>query len=114
MESVPLMKKNANLYDPSSTSLSEEVTETLYADDKVRIERIISTGQASPEGFWYDQKENEWVCVLEGQGVIQWEDGSTKVLDRGKWVLIPAHVRHRVLSTSATPPCIWLAFFWKR
>ena len=108
------MKKNANLYDPSSASLSEEVAETLYADEWVRIERIISTGQASPEGFWYDQKENEWVCVLEGQGAIQWEDGSTKVLDRGEWVLISAHVRHRVLSTSATPPCIWLAFFWRR
>ena len=107
------MKKNANLYDLLVASLSEEVTETLHADEKVRIERIISTGQASPEGFWYAQKENEWVCVLEGQGAIQWEDGSTKVLDRGEWVLIPAHVRHRVLSTSATPPCIWLAFFWK-
>lgn len=107
------MKKNANLYDRSSVSPDEEVNETLYADDKVRIERIISTGQASPEGFWYDQKENEWVCVLEGQGVIQWGDDSKKVLEKGDWVLIPAHVRHRVLSTSTNPPCIWLAFFWK-
>jgi len=113
MESVLSMKKNVNLYDRSSASPDEEVTETLYADEKVRIERIISTGQASPEGFWYDQKENEWVCVLEGQGVIQWEDGSKKVLRKGDWVLIPAHVRHRVLSTSTAQPCLWLSFFWK-
>jgi len=108
-----LVRVNANLYDQSAASAREEVAETLYADEKVHIEHIISTGQGSPEGFWYDQKQNEWVCVLEGQGVIQWEDDSKKVLKKGDWVLIPAHVRHRVLSTSSTPPCIWLAFFWK-
>ena len=49
------MKKNANLYDRSSVSPDEEVNETLYADDKVRIERIISTGRLS-RGFGMTKK----------------------------------------------------------
>ena len=30
----------------------------------LRIERIVSWGQCSPEGFWYDQEEDEWVCLV--------------------------------------------------
>ncbi|HCA40237.1 MAG TPA: cupin domain-containing protein [Aminobacterium sp.] len=107
------MEGNVNLYNQQTATLEEEVIELLSSQGNVRIERILSMGQASPEGFWYDQEEMEWVCVLEGQGVLQWEDGSKRVLERGDWIMIPPHVRHRVLSTSVTPPCIWLAFFWK-
>jgi hypothetical protein len=28
------------------------------------VERIVSLGQVSPPGFWYDQAEGEWVLVL--------------------------------------------------
>ena len=31
-----------------------------------KIERIVSRGHASPEDFWYDQEENEWVMVVKG------------------------------------------------
>lgn len=32
----------------------------------LRIEQIISFGHSSPEGFWYDQDQHEWVLALKG------------------------------------------------
>jgi hypothetical protein len=43
-----------------------EVTDALVAAPGLRIERIVSLGQASRPGFWYDQPEAEWVLLLEG------------------------------------------------
>lgn len=88
-----------------------EIMETLCASTDVRIERIISTGQVSPPGFWYDQEQDEWVALLQGQAELIWADGRRRVLAPGDWLLIPAHERHRVAWTSHDPPCIWLAVF---
>ena len=90
---------------------TEEVTEVLLQRPDLRVERIISTGQASPPGFWYDQEEDEWVTVVQGQAALQWEDESRTELGAGDWVLIPAHKKHRVEHTSSNPPCVWLAIF---
>ena len=90
---------------------TEEVTEILLQCPDLRVERIISTGQASPPGFWYDQEEDEWVSVVQGEAALQWEDGSRTELGAGDWVLIPAHKKHRVEHTSSNPPCVWLAIF---
>lgn len=45
----------------------------------MRIERIISHGHASPEGFWYDQGQSEWVVVLKGAARLQFEDGTVEM-----------------------------------
>ena len=80
----------------------------------IRIERIVSTGQASPPGFWYDQEQDEWVVLLTGKAKIVWEDGQSRALSAGEWLLIPAHQRHRVEWTAKEPPpCIWLAVHGK-
>ena len=47
-----------------------EVTETLLTGNGLRFERIVSHGQASPDGFWYDQTEAEWVMVLTGRARV--------------------------------------------
>ena len=93
---------------------NEEHLDVLLQDteQKVRIERIVSTGQASPPGFWYDQSQNEWVMLLQGQAGLAWEDGTVMPLKKGDWVFIPAHKRHRVIRTSKKPPCIWLAVYY--
>ena len=88
-----------------------EQTDTLVAAAHARIERIVSRGQATPPGAWYDQREDEWVVVLQGSGVLAFEDGPPVRLEAGDWVLLPARRRHRVESTSTEPPCIWLAVF---
>ena len=79
------------------------------ASGDCRIERIVSRGQASPAGFWYDQDQDEWVALLQGKACLKWDDGSQSELVEGDWVLIPARRKHRVEWTSCDPPCIWLA-----
>lgn len=77
----------------------------------VRVERIVSAGQVSPPGFWYDQDEHEWVAVLAGEASLEVEgEPAPLVLAAGDWVLLPAHRRHRVLATAV--PTVWLAVFW--
>ena len=59
-----------NLFADVPAELADELTETLVTAESVRIERIVSTGQASPEGFWYDQDEHEWVVLLAGSAAV--------------------------------------------
>ncbi|MGL6194153.1 MAG: hypothetical protein ACRC2T_04955 [Thermoguttaceae bacterium] len=53
--------------------MPEELIETLFQAENVRIERIVSTGQSSTENFWYDQPETEWVILLQGEAVLQFQ-----------------------------------------
>ncbi len=91
----------------------EEITDILWETDALRVERIVSCGQASPEGFWYDQEEDEWVSVLEGTGEVEFPDGTKARLGPGDTLFLPAHIRHRVSFTSREPPCVWLCVFGK-
>jgi cupin 2 domain-containing protein len=86
-----------------------EQFETLAQGHQLRIERIISTGQITAPGEWYDQELDEWVILLQGQAELRLGDGPRQPLKAGDYLLIPAHCRHRVEYTSADPPCIWLA-----
>ena len=90
----------------------EELFETLFDNGKVFIEKIISTGQVTPEGEWYDQDKDEWLIVLRGEGELSYEDGSRIKLTTGDYLFIPAHQKHRVEYTSTEPPCIWLTIFF--
>jgi cupin 2 domain-containing protein len=102
--------ESGNLFQlPEALPGDAEFVETLVSGSGVRIERIVSTGQGTPPGQWYDQPWDEWVALLEGQATLSFEDGSTVRLDRGAWLRIPARARHRVEATSIDPPCVWLA-----
>lgn len=89
---------------------AEERVDRLLERRGLRIERIVSTGQASPPGFWYDQSEDEFVVLIAGGARLSFETGDV-VLDLapGDWVEIPAHARHRVEATQAEPATVWLA-----
>lgn len=82
----------------------------LASSPHVRIERIVSRGQASPPGFWYDQDAAEWVIVLAGSAALLFE-GETDPhrLAPGDYLHIPAHRRHRVEWTDPDQATIWLA-----
>lgn len=86
-----------------------EFFETLARGRGVRIERILSHGQATPENEWYDQDQDEWVAVIEGEAAIAWRDGTEVFLRKGDHLLLPRRVPHRVTYTSS--PCVWLAVF---
>jgi cupin 2 domain-containing protein len=91
-----------------------EIVERLAQGGAVRIERIVSHGQASPAGFWYDQDEAEFVLVLAGAARLCFADGEGLALGPGDWVDIAAHRRHRVEWTDPETPTVWLAVFYRR
>ncbi len=88
---------------------SEHFEALLTGPGGLLVERIVSHGQTTPEGEWYDQERDEWVVVLEGEARIGYADGSEITLGRGDHVFLPRHCKHRV--TYASAPCIWLAVF---
>jgi cupin 2 domain-containing protein len=102
-----------NIFDNIPQNAPEEIFETLLTSPPIRIERIVSNGQATPEGDWYDQNEHEWILVLQGNAALRFEnEAEDRVLASGDYLNIPAHVRHRVQWTSADEPTIWLAIFY--
>jgi cupin 2 domain-containing protein len=91
----------------------EEIFETLLQSNNIHIERIISNGQITPADRWYDSENDEWVILLQGEAKLMFEDNQTEELVTGKYILIPAHKKHRVIHTSSEPCCIWLAIHFK-
>ena len=103
-----------NLLASLPRRLDAEQIVTLVANENLRIERIVSTGQASPPGFWYDQPWAEWVLVLAGAAGLVFEgEAEPRVLRPGDYLLIPAHRRHRVAWTDTEQPTVWLAVHYR-
>ncbi len=105
-----------SLFSAIPESLPQELVNVIAESGAVRIERIISDRHASPEGFWYNQEQNEWVLLAAGSAVlsIEKESGIEQIeLKPGDYVLIPAHQRHRVEATSPDEKTIWLAVFYQ-
>ena len=97
----------------SRSTLEKEQFLELLAHPGLRIERIVSTGQASPPDFWYDQPEGEWVLLVQGEARLRFADeAEARRLVPGDFVDIAAHRRHRVEWTQAEPPTIWLAIHY--
>jgi cupin 2 domain-containing protein len=103
----------SNLFVGVPDGTPGEVATTLAAAPHVRVERIVSRGHASPDGFWYDQDRAEWVLVLTGAARLRFEGDDRPVeMKPGDWVNIPAHRRHRVEWTTPDEPTVWLAVFY--
>lgn len=102
---------DGNLFDAfPDAKTSEEIFEPLISLPGARFERIVSTGQTTPPGEWYDQEDDEWVAVLAGAARLQIEgEANERELTAGDWVFLPAHCRHRVTWTQVSPPTVWLA-----
>ena len=98
-----------NIYDLPGLPLSEELITVLTENKNVRIERIVSTGQTSQ---WYDQTETEFVVLIDGNAVIDFENGGSIAMSKGDTLLLKPHERHRVSFTSSEPPCVWLCVFY--
>ena len=90
--------------------LAAELAESLCQREGLRIERIVSTGQATPEGEWYDQEDDEFVLLVAGaERLLIAGEAQERALHPGDWLLLPAHCRHRVTWTESNPPTVWLA-----
>ena len=104
-----------NLFGNIPEELPKELINVLTENESVKVERIVSDGHGSPDGFWYDQDENEWVLLVSGSAVlsIEREPGIERIeLKPGDHLLIQPHQRHRVESTSQTEKTIWLAVYF--
>jgi cupin 2 domain-containing protein len=101
-----------NLFEEIGDGAPEELFTELLKVDGVRIERIVSFGQKSPDGFWYDQEESEWVLLLEGSATLNFESGTSVDLRAGDTLNIPAGQRHRVEKTDPNGRTVWLTVFY--
>ena len=106
------MTKVINLLADLPSAANAELTTLLVSGDGVRFERVLSFGQASPEGFWYDQDEAEWVILLAGRARLTIDgESEDRELGPGDAVYLAAHCRHRVTWTDPNQPTVWLALF---
>jgi len=103
--------KNGKLFDFSECPKGGEIFDTIVegAGD-FKLERTVSRGAESPDGFWYDQDRDELVAVISGSAVLEFEKEKIS-LGAGDWVVIKKGSRHRVAATSENPPCVWLTAF---
>lgn len=98
-----------NIFRDVKAKRDDEEIVSLLSRPGLRIERIVSTGQASPAGFWYEQPEDEWVILLAGSAGLAIEGEGERTLAPGDYIFLPAAKRHRVTWTDAERPTVWLA-----
>lgn len=104
-----------NLFSALPRGLREELVEVLAESAGARVERIVSTGQATSPGEWYDRDRDEWVALLTGAARLRFEaESAPRALAPGDWLRIPAHARHRVEWTDPARPTVWLAVHFDR
>ncbi len=103
------MIKNIFANLPNINSKDEEFLE-LFKHKSIRIERVVSTGQIS--SFWYEQSEDEFVLLLDGEAILEFED-SEVVLNIGDYIFIPALKKHKVKFTKKDNYTIWLCIFFE-
>lgn len=101
-----------NLFGGIPQQLTGELVEILASGADVRIERIVSRGHRSLDGFWYDQEQAEWLILLSGSATMAFMDGDRVALAPGDYLNIPAHLKHRVEGTHAKQDTVWLAVFY--
>jgi cupin 2 domain-containing protein len=102
-----------NLLSPLPDAGATEQVDALLSRPGLRVERIVSLGQSSQPGFWYDQAEGEWVLLLAGAARLRFADETeARLLAPGDWLDIAPHRRHRIEWTDPAIPTVWLTVFY--
>lgn len=102
--------KIKNIFGNVPKGLGEEFFENIISTKNMKVERIISQGHTTPIGEWYDQDKNEFVLVLKGSAELLFEKGQVIKMGEGDYIIIPAHVKHRVEKTDEET--VWLTIFY--
>jgi len=104
--------KTSNIFANIPSEIKEELFEDIISKDGLKIERIISKGHTTTEFEWYNQKSDEWVIVLKGEAILEFEDAPEVKLQEGDYLNIPALTKHRVSWTKPDVETIWLAIYY--
>jgi len=99
-----------NIFNRIPRDIPKEIFEEIVSVKNCRIQRIISKGQSTPDGQWYDQDQDEWVILLQGSAGLLFEGSDNLInLQPGDYLHIPANAKHRVEWTDQSQETIWLA-----
>lgn len=102
--------KTGNVFSDVPKEIPKEIFEDLLSRPPLRLQKIVSAGQSTPPGEWYKSNTDEWVILLSGGAKLFYEgDTNVRNMQPGDYVLIPAHLRHRVEWTHPVENTIWLA-----
>jgi len=102
--------KTNNIYSHIPNSKRKEVFQALLHNKNVKIERIISCGQATKKDKWLKTRHVEWVILLKGAAKLKFRKNNRLFnLKSGDYILIPANTPHRVEWTHPRTKTIWLA-----
>ena len=99
-----------SIFSNIAQSGEEEQFNLLAKSPNCRVERIVSAGHSSPKGFWYDQENDEFIMLVQGEATLEFED---KMVDMkaGDYMVIHKNPKHRIEKSSMEPACIWLCVF---
>ena len=100
-----------NIFEQIIVDKEEENFFEIFKNETIKIEKIVSNGQTSPENFWYEQEKSEFVLLLEGFAILEFENREVE-LKKGDCINIKAKQKHRVKFTSLDEPTIWFAVFY--
>lgn len=103
------MKKN--IFENIIINKNKEQFFDLIGNNNIKIEKIVSNGQSSPINFWYEQEKNEFVLILKGNAILEFEEKCIE-LNEGDYIDIKAFTKHRVKYTNKDESTIWLAIFY--
>ncbi|MDD4330093.1 MAG: cupin domain-containing protein [Aliarcobacter sp.] len=100
-----------NIFEKIIVDKTEEIFFEIFKNETIKIEKIVSNGQTSPENFWYEQEKSEFILLLEGFAILEFENREVE-LKKGDCINIKAKQKHRVKFTSLNEPTIWFAVFY--
>ena len=100
-----------NIFEQIIVDKNEEKFFEIFKNETIKVEKIVSNGQTSPENFWYEQEKSEFVLLLEGFAILEFENREVE-LKKGDCINIKAKQKHRVKFTSLDEPTIWFAVFY--
>ncbi len=105
------MIEKYNIFEKIKIDKKDEQFFEIFKNDKIKIEKIVSNGQKSPKDFWYEQDKSEYILLLSGFAILEFEDFEIE-LKKGDCLNIDAFLKHRVKFTSVDEPTIWFAVFY--
>ena len=100
-----------NIFEKIIVDKTEEIFFEIFKNETIKVEKIVSNGQKSVENFWYEQEKSEFILLLEGFAILEFEDREVE-LKKGDCINIKAKQKHRVKFTSLNEPTIWFAVFY--